>query len=125
MPDNCAFCDIAAGRAPATLVRRWPQVLAIVPLDPLTPGHLLVLPYEHVPNAGAHPLISAITMAAAAELVADLPSANILTSKGRPATQTVDHLHLHVVPRQEGDSLPLPWTPQHAARTAAQGTATP
>ncbi|WP_331719715.1 HIT family protein [Streptomyces virginiae] len=48
-----------------------------------------------------------------------------LREQGRPATQTVDHLHLHVVPRQEGDILPLPWTPQHAARAAEQGTATP
>ncbi|MGO4459891.1 HIT family protein [Streptomyces sp. M-16] len=110
MPDNCVFCDIAAGRAPATLVRRWPQVLAIVPLDPVTPGHLLVLPYEHVPNAGTDPLLSALTMAAASELVAELPSA-----KGRPATQSVDHVHFHVLPRRSGDGLALPWAPPRAA----------
>ncbi|MEU8435472.1 hypothetical protein AB0F18_21670 [Streptomyces sp. NPDC029216] len=34
-----------------------------------------------------------------------------------------EHLHVHVVPRQDGDDLPLPWTPQHAARTAAQNGA--
>ncbi|MFD6186767.1 HIT family protein [Rhodococcus sp. NPDC059969] len=114
MPTDCVFCDIASGRAPATIVRRWPQVFAIVPLDPVTPGHLLVLPYEHVPDAGADPLVSALTMAAASELVAELPSANILTSKGRPATQSVDHVHFHVVPRRSGDGLALPWAPPAA-----------
>ncbi|MFD5935707.1 HIT family protein [Streptomyces sp. NPDC060333] len=111
---NCVFCDIAAGRAPATIVRRWPQVFAIVPLHPVTPGHLLVLPYEHVPDAGTDPLLSALTMAAASELVAELPSANILTSKGRLATQSVDHAHFHVLPRRFGDGLALPWSPPHA-----------
>ncbi|MFE5718609.1 HIT family protein [Streptomyces erythrochromogenes] len=110
MPTNCVFCDIAAGRAPAAIVRRWSQALAIVPLSPVTPGHLLVLPYEHVTDAGSDPLLSALTMAAASELVAELPSANILTSKGRPATQSTDHLHLHVLPRCADDGLVLPWS---------------
>ncbi|MFJ4873366.1 hypothetical protein [Streptomyces sp. NPDC088757] len=46
----------------------------------------------------------------------------LITSKGTVATQSV--FHLHIVPRQEGDGLPLPWTPQHAARAAAQNGAT-
>ncbi|MFI1286540.1 hypothetical protein ACH4U5_38315 [Streptomyces sp. NPDC020858] len=61
--DDRVFCDIAAGHAPATIVRRWPQALAIVPLDPVTPGHLLVVPYGHVTDAGAVPLLSALTIA--------------------------------------------------------------
>jgi histidine triad (HIT) family protein len=44
---------------------------------------------------------------------------NLSTSKGEAATQSVFHLHVHVVPRQEGDRLPLPWTPQHTARATA------
>ncbi|MFB8085929.1 HIT domain-containing protein [Streptomyces sp. NPDC055992] len=39
-----------------------------------------------------------------------------MTSKGSPATQTVVHLHIHVLPRTDGDGLPLPWTPQHTTR---------
>ncbi|WP_330294195.1 HIT family protein [Streptomyces sp. NBC_00503] len=53
-------------------------------------------------------------MAAASELVAELPSANVLTSKGRPATQSVDHVHFHVLPRRSGDDLALPWAPPAA-----------
>ncbi|MFJ3817807.1 HIT family protein [Streptomyces sp. NPDC090056] len=60
-------------------------------------------------------------MRRAAELMAELPAANLTTSKGTEATQSVFHLHVHVVPGQDGDNLPLPWTPQHAARAAQNG----
>lgn len=63
-------------------------------------------------------------MRRAAELMAELPAANLITSKGDAATQSVLHLHVHVVPRQADDDLPLPWTPQHAACAAAQNGAT-
>lgn len=56
-------------------------------------------------------------MRRAAELMAEHPDANIITSKGSLATQTVFHLHVHLVPRAAGDGLPLPWTPRRAART--------
>ena len=63
-------------------------------------------------------------MRRAAELMAERPAANLITSKGREATQSVFHLHVHVVPRAAGDGLPLPWTPQHTARAAAQNGVT-
>jgi histidine triad (HIT) family protein len=50
-------------------------------------------------------------MSAAAELAT--PPCNIITSAGSDATQTVFHLHLHVVPRRAGDGLALPWTGDH------------
>ncbi|MEU3978362.1 HIT family protein [Streptomyces bacillaris] len=52
---------------------------------------------------------------------AGLPAANLITSKGAEATQSVYHLHVHIVPRRDGDNLPLPWTPQHEARAARTG----
>ncbi|WP_420167725.1 HIT family protein [Streptomyces violaceoruber] len=112
----CVFCRIVAGHAPADVVREWDDVIAIRPLDPVTPGHILVIPRTHVADVGARPLVSARAMACAAELAADLLAVNVITSKGRAATQTVAHLHLHLVPRTAGDALPLPWTPgQHTA----------
>ncbi len=107
---SCVFCAIVAGRAPATVVRDWPGAIAIRPLSPVVPGHVLVVPRAHVADAGTDPEVSALAMACAAELAADLPAANIITSKGAAATQTVFHLHLHVVPRERGDGLTLPWT---------------
>ncbi|MGP9023203.1 HIT domain-containing protein (plasmid) [Streptomyces sp. BR1] len=115
---TCVFCSIVAGEAPATVVREWDDVLAIRPRGGVHEGHVLVLPRVHVADAGADPQIAARTMACAAELMAELPSANIITSKGAEATQSVYHLHLHVVPRSTGDALPLPWTPQQEAAKA-------
>lgn len=106
---RCAFCAIAAGTAPATIVREWWDALAIVPLNPVTEGHLLVIPRAHVADAVESPAVTAMAMGCAAELAAGLGASNILTSVGAAATQSVFHLHIHVVPRSHGDQLMLPW----------------
>jgi histidine triad (HIT) family protein len=108
---DCAFCAVVAGRAPAVVVRVWDDAVAIVPRHGgVAEGHVLVLPRAHVPDAGADPAITAAVMRRAAELMAELPAANLVTSKGAVATQTVFHLHVHIVPRAAGDGLPLPWS---------------
>lgn len=118
---TCVFCEIATGRASAVVVREWPDAVAIRPRGGCTPGHVLVLPRVHVDDAGVDPVVTGATMARAAELVAELPAANLITSRGSAATQTVFHLHVHVVPRAVGDGLLLPWTPQQtAARTTGE-----
>lgn len=110
----CPFCEIAAGRAPAQIVEEWPEALAIIPLNPVVEGHLLVIPREHVTDFVDDPAVSAHTMFRAAELAAGMGSYNLITSKGHPATQSVFHLHLHLIPRAENDGLALPW---HSGRT--------
>jgi histidine triad (HIT) family protein len=112
---DCVFCNIVAGEAPATFVRMWPSSIAIRPHGGVHPGHVLVIPRIHVADVGVDPQVSAQTMACAAELAAEMRSANVITSKGADATQTVFHLHLHVVPRSAGDGLPLPWTPDQTS----------
>jgi len=122
---SCTFCSIAAGTAPAVIVREWADALAIRPRSGgVTEGHVMVLPRVHVEDAGTDPDVTAVVMRRAAELMAERPAANLITSKGREATQSVFHLHVHVVPRAAGDGLPLPWTPQHTARAAAQNGVT-
>jgi diadenosine tetraphosphate (Ap4A) HIT family hydrolase len=122
---TCVFCDIAAGEAPAVIVREWPDALAIRPRSGgVAEGHVMVLPRVHVQDAGTDPEVTAAVMRRAAELTAALPDANLITSKGEAATQSVLHLHVHVVPRTADDGLPMPWAPQHTARTAAKNGAT-
>ena len=121
---RCVFCDIVAGIAPATIVHRWPDTndrfdaVAIAPLNPVTVGHLLVIPARHVPDFTADPEVAATVMRYAAEIAE--PPANVITSAGRDATQTVEHLHLHIVPRRYGDGLTLPWTGQTSNPPAAR-----
>lgn len=107
---DCPFCAIVAGEAPATLVYEWPDALALVPLNPVVDGHTLVIPKQHVEHFAADPDVSAQAMRRAAELMrwTDRPM-NVITSRGRAATQSVAHLHLHLVPRAENDGLALPW----------------
>jgi histidine triad (HIT) family protein len=107
---DCVFCQIVAGQAPATVVQRWAGAIAISPRRPVTPGHVLVIPAVHVSDVGVDAAVSSLTMAAAAELAGEHPACNIITSRGADATQTVFHLHIHVVPRRVNDGLLLPWS---------------
>ncbi|MBQ6358614.1 MAG: HIT domain-containing protein [Clostridia bacterium] len=110
---SCPFCEIVAGLAPANWVvepDHWPDVVAFTPLRPVVAGHTLVVPKAHVPDFGADPEVTAATMRRAAELVRWSPRPmNLITSRGREATQSVFHLHAHLVPRAENDGLALPW----------------
>jgi histidine triad (HIT) family protein len=110
MAERCVFCAIVAGDEPATVVWRWPLVWAIVPRRPVVDGHLLVIPTRHVQDVTEDSLVSAATMHMAAEIA--VPPCNIITSAGSEATQSVFHLHLHIVPRAENDGLMLPWNGQ-------------
>lgn len=109
---NCPFClRIAAQEWEPTTD---PYVVMFTPLNPVTPGHMLFVPVKHDASAAAAPYNAAKAFQAAAQYVKlYVPEANIITSVGQAATQTVMHTHIHVVPRQRGDGLVLPWTSQH------------
>jgi histidine triad (HIT) family protein len=116
---DCPFCDIVAGRAPANVMQSWADAVAIVPLRPVTPGHVLIIPRRHVSDALADPETTAIAFKRASQYArrAGDDEFNLITSAGRAATQTVFHLHVHVVPRRPGDGLALPWTARQEAIT--------
>jgi diadenosine tetraphosphate (Ap4A) HIT family hydrolase len=109
---DCPFCAIIHNGAPATIVHEWADALAIKPRSGgCTDGHLLVLPRGHVADFTTDPVVSATVQLRAAELAQELGGQwNYLTSCGPDATQTVFHLHGHLVPRTAGDTLALPWT---------------
>lgn len=111
MTDECVFCAIVAGTSPATVVREWADTITIVPLNPVTPGHLLVIPRRHVADFRVDPHTTGRVMLDAAHIARGAgDSFNLITSAGAVATQTVFHMHVHLVPRREGDGLTLPWT---------------
>jgi len=113
MTDECVFCLIVAGKEPAHMVAAWPEAIAFHPLNPVTPGHVLVVPTKHVADFMENANVAADTMRFAAVVANSLNPRrdwNVITSKGRAATQTILHFHLHLVPRRRGDGLALPWS---------------
>jgi histidine triad (HIT) family protein len=110
---DCIFCKIVRGEAPAEIVEIGRHSVTIVPLNPVVPGHTITIPFNHVQDAASSPGITADAMYEAAQIAKRHIASNIITSIGAPATQTVMHLHIHVVPRVEGDGLLLPWSNQH------------
>lgn len=109
--NDCPFCAIAADDRHGQILHRAEHAFVIEPLGPVTPGHRLVIPYTHVADATADPHLAGQVVELAARYAAQTgEQCNIITSVGPLATQTVFHLHVHVVPRREHDALALPWT---------------
>lgn len=107
---ECPFCRIAERDPDEQIMRVIGDSFVIEPLNPVTPGHLLVIPTKHVEDATEDPSITGATMYAASLVARVSGDCNIITSVGEAATQTVRHLHVHVVPRASYDGLHLPWT---------------
>lgn len=112
--EPCVFCDIIDGLSPAVQVQETGASITIVPLSPVTTGHVLFIPRRHVEDAATDPwLTGQVMMDAAAYAARAGGEFNLLTSAGRAATQSVFHLHIHYVPRSPSDQLMLPWGTLH------------
>jgi histidine triad (HIT) family protein len=132
MADDCIFCAIVAGDAPAQIVDSDDHTVAFMDISPATRGHALVIPRNHSSDlTEISPEDLERTMVAAQRLAGKLKEAldpagfNVINACGSAAWQTVFHFHLHVIPRYEDDPLELPWVPSpgdpdEIAATAAQ-----
>jgi histidine triad (HIT) family protein len=85
--------------------------VAFQPLNPVTRGHWLAVPKAHVTDAMAAPEAAGHALRFAGEMAGqmDLRDCNFITSAGAAASQSVFHLHIHVIPRKRWDGLRLPW----------------
>lgn len=82
------------------------------PLNPVVPGHMLVVPIQHASKASVDVNFGRASQVAA-EIVGEWDlQANIITNVGAAAGQTIWHTHVHIVPRVDGDGLQLPWSEQ-------------
>lgn len=107
---ECVFCaKIEDGSAEEFMDA---GVYHFEPLNPVTPGHRLFVPREHVRTAGSVPAITGLTFTVASRYAAGGPDFNLIVNAGAEAGQTVFHLHVHYVPRRESDGLKMPWTDQ-------------
>jgi histidine triad (HIT) family protein len=109
---SCVFCAVVAGEAPAIRIYEDEDHLAILDIRPFARGHTLVIPKRHTVDVTDTPpqtLAQMITIgqriarAARATELAD--ATNIGVNDGPAAFQSVPHIHLHVLPRRNGDKL--------------------
>lgn len=115
MAEDCVFCAIAAGTAPAEIVYADDVTMAFLDVAPLARGHLLVIPRRHVvnlwdlPDDQAGPLMeTTVRMAGAVNTAFHPGGINLFHSTGAAAGQSVFHVHVHVVPRWRGDRFRPP-----------------
>ena len=117
---DCIFCDIGGGRSPARFLYRDTAACAFLDVEPVRPGHSLVVPNEHVVDLMAENAATALAgMARALHFTAALLKArldadgiSVFQSNGAAAGQSIAHLHFHLVPRRTGDArLTSNWSP--------------
>ncbi|MCX4451526.1 HIT family protein [Streptomyces sp. NBC_01789] len=108
---DCTFCRLIQDDS-ARWVTRGPVVSAFAPLDPLAPGHTLVIPTSHWADIfDTPPEVLAQAMALVQRLSGKMRSelkaggVNILSASGPDSEQSVTHLHFHVVPRWSDDAF--------------------
>lgn len=116
--DNCIFCKILAGEIPSTTVYEDDDFKAILDVNPAARGHVIILPKKHAANIYELPdedaskvMVVAKKIATAVRDAFHCDGVNILQNNGEAAGQTVFHLHVHVIPRFEGDTVNIGWKP--------------
>jgi histidine triad (HIT) family protein len=135
MVEGCVFCDIVAGRLPASVVYSDERVTAFLDIAPITPGHTIVVPNQHsrglldLDDAVASHMVATAKRVAQAIVASSLRSEglNLLMADGEAAGQDVFHSHLHIVPRFAGDGFVVQaeaWTNDPPSRDELDRNAT-
>ena len=128
MADQCVFCEIVAGTSPVSWVYQDDTVVAFMDIQPVNPGHMLVMPKQH------HELMheyDEVTLTRTWQVVRRVAVAlrragarcegiNMLVADGEAAFQDVPHFHVHVIPRFAGDGFGLTFPPGYEDRVPAR-----
>jgi histidine triad (HIT) family protein len=110
MTPGCVFCAIAAGDVPASMVLRNDDIAAFLDARPVFKGHVLIVPRVHVPTLSDLPPADLGTLFAAVQRIAHavevgLGADGTFVAMNNKVSQSVPHLHVHVVPRKKKDGL--------------------
>ncbi len=116
---SCIFCKIANGTIPCYKVYEDNDIIAFLDVNPASRGHTLVLPKEHFTAITTCPKNILDHAFEVAQLIAQAQisqlgatGCNVITNCGRSAGQTVNHFHIHVIPRYDDDGLKLEFSPR-------------
>jgi len=111
--DSCIFCRIAQKQVPASFVYEDEKVIAFLDIKPLNEGHTLVIPKSHYASIFETPVdlvahLHGVTkrIALAVKKATNADGISISQQNGKAAGQEIFHLHVHVIPRYEGQKLP-------------------
>lgn len=112
---NCPFCKILSGEFAASMIYRDQEIAAFLDIQPLNPGHLLVIPVKHAvsledlePSTGAKMWLKAVEISSALRKSGiQCEGINLFLADGKAAGQEVWHAHLHIFPRYDQDGIRL------------------
>ena len=112
---HCVFCDLLRGAAEVSVVYEDSVAIAFLDIQPVNPGHLLVVPRVHyeglndIPrDVGLHLYQVAAKLIPVVQEAAGASAMNIVVNSGAAAGQNVMHYHIHLIPRREGDGFDVP-----------------
>ena len=120
-PHSCPFCDLIHGAGEVSMCFEDTDVVAFMDIQPVNPGHVLVVPVRHATHLADMDAASAARLMAVAHRVAAALRAsgvrcegvNLFLADGEAAMQEVPHAHLHVFPRWRGDGFGLRFGPEY------------
>jgi histidine triad (HIT) family protein len=125
---ECVFCGIVSGSVPALVVASEEAGLAFLDARPVFPGHTLVIPRPHIPTlldlpASSLPGYFGLVQRVAAAVEAGMGADGTFVAMNNKISQSVPHLHTHVVPRRRKDGLRGFFWPRTKYGSDAEATA--
>jgi histidine triad (HIT) family protein len=123
--DDCMFCKIVGGVAPASVVYSDERIMAFLDVQPVNPGHVLVIPRAHAkelskldPDDGGQMFKVAMVIAEGLRRSGvKCEGVSLFLADGEAAFQEIFHVHLHVIPRFRGDGFGLKFGPNYGMRS--------
>lgn len=108
----CIFCKIINGEIPCYKIYEDEKYLAFLDLSQATKGHTLVIPKKHYDNIfdldeNSDIFNIVIKISKALKKILQIENINIINNSGSLAGQTINHFHIHLIPRYEGDKISL------------------
>jgi len=127
-PNDCVFCKILSGELEVSMVYQDDRCSAFMDIQPVNPGHTLVVPNRHASNLAeldeeegaqlfrvAQPIAAALRKSGV-----KCEGVNFFLADGEAAGQEVFHVHLHILPRYVGDGFGLRFGPHYANKPGRQ-----
>jgi len=110
MPNQCLFCEVIAGRIPAPIVYEDTDIVGFLDHRPVFKGHVLLVPREHVVTLPELPERLIVPLFGVAQrtteaIMSGLGAQGTFVALNNVVSQSVAHLHVHIVPRTKGDGL--------------------